>query len=603
MNYCIIMPKCVRDDNASYIFPVGIAYVSSALKESGRKVITYNLNYKKDSTRKILEQLITDNNLDVIASGGLTTQYPELREIFELAKEIKPDIITWVGGGIITASPIPAMEALEYADYGMIGEGEVTICELADAIEGNRTLESVDGLIYKDKSIENKWVITNPRKEISNLDSIAFPDYEGFEYGELIDKADFEMNGEQGGMVAFSRSCPFNCTFCFHSSGQKYRKRTLESILKEIDYLIEKYHIKSLFVYDELFALRNEEFNKFCIEMKKRNLKYTISLRVDMVNENMINMLKESGCSLVTFGLESADDRILKSMNKHITVKQIENALELCLKAELPVQGNFIFGDEAETKETYHNTIRWWKEHPEYLIRLGYISVFPGSILYRNACHKGIITDEVEYIRQGCPQINVSKMDENEYRKMMLDISIAINKGKEKIEEASITYSKVGLADLKGKCPNCGKFNIWKDREIFRPVGKLVCNHCKKMINIYPLDYVDVNSYLANFLKIRKYKVGLWGIVNSVQGLYEYMSEAWKEDFYLIDSSPKKQGIELHGKVIQSPDIIEQESLDLIVITFTSTAAGSIYRTILEKYPSVKKIMYLGDFLDPNLEL
>lgn len=601
MNYCIIMPKCVRDDNASYIFPVGIAYVSSALKESGRKVITYNLNYKKDSTRKILEHLIIDNNLDVIASGGLTTQYPELREIFELAKEIKPDIITWVGGGIITASPIPAMEALEYADYGMIGEGEITICELADALEGKRTLESVDGLIFKD--YDNKWIITKPRKEIEDLDSISLPDYEGFEYGELIDKANFEVNGRQAGMVSFSRSCPFNCTFCFHSSGQKYRKRSLKNILKEIDYLIEKYQIRSLFVNDELFALRNNDFDEFCNAMKDRNLTYTVSLRVDMVNEEMIMKLKESGCKVAGFGLESADNTILKSMNKHITVEQIDKALDMCLKADLHAQGNFIFGDEAETVETYKNTLNWWKNHPQYNIKLSYISVFPGSILYQNACHKGIITNEVEYIKKGCPQINVSKMTDEEYKKMMLDITVAINKGKEFIDKGRLEYTRAGLANLTGLCPHCGKENMWFDREIFRPVSKLICNHCDHIVDAYPLDYLDKNLYLLNFKRIRKYKAALWGIINSVEALYEYIPEAWEENFYLIDSALKKQGIELHGKVIQSPDIIEEKGLDLIIITFTSVAAGSIYRTILEKYPSVKKIMYLGDFLDPNLEL
>lgn len=602
MNYCIIMPRLARDNNASYAFPVGIAYVSSSLKATKRNVITYNLNYKDGTTEELLRNLIQEHDIDVIASGGLTFQYPELREIFELSKKIKPDITTWVGGGIITASPIPAMEALEYADYGMIGEGEITICELAEAMEGKRTFESVDGLIYR-KSDTNKWHITNPRQEIQDLDSIPFPDYEGFEYEKLLDKANFELSGEDCGTVSFSRSCPFNCTFCFHPSGTKYRKRSLKSILEEIDYLIEKYHIKSLYLSDELFALRAEDFDAFCAAMIERKLEYMVALRVDMVNKDMIYKLKESGCRYVGFGLESADNTILQSMRKHITVEQIEIALDMCKQANLHAQGNFIFGDEAETVETYKNTLSWWKKHPEYTIKLGYITVYPGSILYKNAVKKGIIKDEVEFIRQGCPQINISKLTEEEYRKMMLEISIAINKGVDKLTDAQIEYSRSGLANIHASCPHCGHKNVWHDREVFRPISKMMCENCKSLIDAYTVEYIDKEVFEKNFKKISSYRTGMWGIINPVEALYEYMPEAWKQDFYLIDSANKKQGLELHGKTIYSPDIVEEKQLELIIITFTSVSSASICQMIQDKYPSVKRILFIGDFLDPNINL
>lgn len=600
MNYCIVMPRLARDDDASYAFPIGMAYVSAALKATGRQVITYNMNYKKGTTFELLSDLIHTHQIDVLASGGLTTQYPELREIFETAKQIKPEIITWVGGGIITASPIPAMEALEYADYGMVGEGEVTICELAEVMEGKRKLESVDGLLYRQAGA---WTLTKPRQEIEDLDSLPFPDYEGFEYDQLMDKANFELNAEHSGMVSFSRSCPFNCTFCFHPSGTKYRKRSLKSILAEVDYLIETYHIRSLYISDELFALRKEEFQAFCDAMKARDLTYMLALRVDMVNEQMIQQLKDSGCRCVAFGLESADDTILKSMNKHTTVAQIERALLMCRNADLNIQGNFIFGDEAETVETYQNTLRWWREHPQYTIKLGYISVYPGSILYQNACRKGLISDEVAYIRQGCPQINVSQMTDEEYRKMMLDISIAMNQGSEELADAKVTYSGSGLADVQGRCPHCGGFNIWKDREIFRPISAMVCKHCQKIVDASSLNYIDTALYRRNFEKIRAYRTAMWGMISPVEALYQTMPEVWNLDFDLVDSAVKKQGLNLHGKMIQAPDIIDRKQIELVVITFTSVSAGSIYRTITENYPSVRKILFLGDFLDPELDL
>lgn len=600
MNYCIIAPNCVRNMDATYNFPIGIAYVSSSLKKSGRNVITYNLNYKEKPIDQILKELIIENSIDVIASGGITSQYNELYEIFKIAKQIKPSITTWVGGGIITSSPIPAMEALEYADYGMIGEGEVTICELAEAMEGLREFESVDGIIYNDGT---KWITTRSRSEIQDLDSIPFPDYEGFEYGEIIKRASREFNFEDfSGTVVFSRSCPFNCTFCFHPSGTKYRKRSITNILKEIDYLVERYHLNGLYVADELFALRDEELNIFCAAMMERKLQYFVSLRVDIVNENMIQKLKDSGCVAICFGLESADNRILESMNKKITIKQIEYALSICDKVGMPIQGNFIFGDVAETAETYQNTLTWWKQHPQYSINLTPIIVYPGSKLYSYACKNGIITDEVQYIKDGCPNINVTKMSDLEYRKMFFDIGTAFTKGTDLLGNGFLEHSGNGLVNIHGSCPYCGSKQHWYDKNPFRFYAKPVCNHCGRVLNICALDYMDKELWLNNFRKLRSKKVALWGAANCLEALYVYIPELKDEEFSIIDTSPIKQGIEFHGKIVRAPQYIEEHDIEIVVITVVSASATTIHSSIVKSYTNVKSIIYLADLLDPNFD-
>lgn len=246
-------------------------------------------------------------------------------------------------GGIITSDPDAAMEALEYVDIGVIGEGEVTICELADALEGKRDLDTVNGIIYKKAG---KYHTTLPREEIKDLDALPYPDYEGLEYDKLLEKMSNDIGGQgtdRFGYISLSRSCPFNCTFCFHPAGSKYRRRSIDSAFKEIDYLIEKFQIENLYIEDELFAFRKDDVAKFCEEIKKRGLSYVIAMRVDMVNRENLIMLRDSGCLSISFGLESMDNRILKSMKKHIRVKQIESALEICHEVGINIIGNFIF--------------------------------------------------------------------------------------------------------------------------------------------------------------------------------------------------------------------------------------------------------------------
>ena len=272
MNYLIVMPILTEIFDQSYSFPLGIAYVAASLKQTGRNVITYNLNYKPGTIKENLEKVIHENQIDVIATGGLTAQYWQLERILAAAREVKPEIITWVGGGIITSAPEAAMEALSIADYGMIGEGEATICELAEVAEGKRAPHTVKGLIFQENG---GWTVTEPRPEIMDLDALPFPDYEGFSFGELLDKEPtdiYALNQGRFGMVSFGRSCPFNCTFCFHPSGARYRKRSIDSVFQEIDYLIEHYHIKNIAVTDELFVRKIEDAREFCRRISERGI-------------------------------------------------------------------------------------------------------------------------------------------------------------------------------------------------------------------------------------------------------------------------------------------------------------------------------------------
>lgn len=598
MNYLIVMPRMTEINEQNNLFPFGIAYVSASLKRTGRNVISYNLTYKDGTTEELLRKVIVENDIDVFMTGGLTGQYWRLKEMVDAARLIKPDMIICVGGGIITSSPIPAMEALETADYGMIGEGEITVCELAEAIEGKRDFHSVDGLIFREG---DSWTITNPRAEIMDLDSLPYPDYDGFEFGEMLDKipVDIYSHGKgRFGCMSFGRSCPFNCTFCFHPSGTKYRKRSLESVFREVDYLIERFGIKNISVTDELFAAKPSDVKNFCTEIKKRNIGFAISLRVDSVNREMLQLLKDHGCIQIGFGLESADNRILKSMNKHITVEQIENALALCNEVGINAQGNFIFGDEAETVETAHNTIQWWKNHPQYTIQCHLIALYPGSILYQHACERGLIKDEVQFIKDGCPYINVSQMTNEEYRSMALEISTLPQIRSDVLKDASVKFVELGKVDYTARCPQCGQFNTWIAQDILKMEENLVCEHCRRSMHVVIADSIDHKA--DEHIKLLKdHKIAFWPMVGAVEELRLIAPSIMGDNTYFIDSAQVKQGGRYHNKVVSAPDIIEKESIDTAFVMLTTPVASEIIAS-LKQFPSIKKIFFVGDLFDPD---
>ena len=418
-NFLLVAPRLIEDENDMVYFPLGIAYVSSALKKQGFSVYTLNLNYVKGEIDKIILNQVKKNCIDVVMTGGLSVQYRVVLDVLRAAKKAKA--LTVVGGGIITAEPTVAMEALQFADIGVIGEGEITSCKLADALQNESDLHKINGLVFKHGKY---YVTTNPRKEIENLNDLPWPDYEGFEVQKTIAAGSILNGMHQNNMIfmASSRSCPFNCTFCFHTSGNIFRKRSLDGFIEELDYLISKYSIDCLFIVDELFSKDFKRLKSFCMRIKDYNLKWTASFRVDDITPEMLPILKESGCIMMGFGIDSADNRILKSMRKHITIEQTEKALELVYDFGLNPQGNILLGDPGETVETARNSFNWRQAHKEYSLKLAPIIAYPGTFIYKQACNQGLIKDKIKFLRDGCPQKNLTKMTDREYRDLIVKI-------------------------------------------------------------------------------------------------------------------------------------------------------------------------------------
>lgn len=426
-NVLLIVPRYFSTPQCGYIMPLGLLYVSAALKQSDVcNVFTINLNHQEEDDKTVLERIISEQKIDMVGSSGISGQFIEVFPLLKLVKQIKPHIITIVGGGMITADAQTAMEAFEgLADYGVIGEGEITDVELIQTLADKGDIAKVDGVIYQKNG---QWVQTNRRQDITNLDGIALPDYKGFDYDKYL-----EMNGEVVDGVKYSpvaivggRSCKYNCTFCFHPSGSKYRQRSLDSIFTEIDYLIANYEVNYIALREELFASDEQRVIDFCNRIKSYPLVWSIQLRVDSVTPHMVDVLKNSNCRYVFLGIESADNEILKSMRKHITIEQVEYALDLTINAGLDTRSTIILGDSIESPESARRTINWWKSHKHRsAIDLGMIIAFPGSTLYHRARKNGRIPNPHQFLHDGCPIINLSsKMTNDEYVAMAKEVQV-----------------------------------------------------------------------------------------------------------------------------------------------------------------------------------
>lgn len=547
-NYLIVMPS-QADMRSQYYFPIGIGIVSSCLKASGRTVFTLNLTYK-ENPQELLRKTIIDNNIEVVVTGGLSGEYAQMREIIDIAKDVSNEIITIVGGGIVTADPKTTMRAFEKADYGIIGEGEITINALAYALETGADAACVEGVIVK---CGMEYAIAPKRDEIMYLDCLPFPDYEGFGYAEMFERkySGTAQVSDYGMPLAASRSCPYKCTFCFHSSGEKYRRRSLDNVFKEIDWVKSKFSFEHIHIADELFGNDLSWVSEFCIRIKPYGITYLINTRLDRISSQpqILDMLKESGCTNILFGVEHVSETILKSMRKKTSPELIEPVFDECLKRGIMPRAQIIFGDLEETPETVREALEWWRRHRKYSINLAFIIVFPGSHIYKVACERGIIKNPVKYLQDGCPMINITKMCDTEWTRI-----------KEEIIQTRYLYS---------------------DEDIKIDIAQLT-----KALNVLP----------------RNHKVCIWPAIDEDIIFFKSVSANFLNKVYLINRKSVLYNVESVDQKcleipIYNPDFILKEGIE-VVICPRNILINEIRSICANDYPSVKKVLSIQELVD-----
>lgn len=603
LNYLLVMPRIVNKVGDGYSFPLGLPYVSAAMKAAGLNVITYNLNHHEGAIEDLVKEQIEKNNIDVFFTGGLSFQYYPLRQLTEAVRVFKPHMPIFVGGGVITGDPETSMRALAAADVGIIGEGEITNVELCKALERGNSLEEIEGVIIRKE--DDIFVETPPRKEIADIDALQWPDYDGFELEKSFESNPgvSGMNSERSIFMLGSRSCPYQCSFCFHTVGKKYRQRSLDSFFEELDYNIKKYRVSYICIADELFSYNNERVIEFCNRIKPYHIEWWAQFRVDSMEPDLMRLVRESGCRMMSFGLESADNDVLKSMGKNITIQQIDRTLKAVYEEGIPFDGAFIFGDEAESYQTAMNTLNYWEEHSDYKINLNTITVFPGCRLYRNAKKKGLIKDPVRYLQDGCPQFNNTHMNMQEYADVIKRIVDYPFKKTALLEDAklvSVDYKRARVT-VKSQCKKCGVESEWDNIKLFA-TNFLDCKCCGQKYNILiPKKLLSQLGKNIGQLCQQYGKIVIWGCNYHTMRIFETIPELQNERVYPVDVSEIKQELMLGGRKVQSADIIKEEGITCVVIAIPAYF-NQIELQIKYQYPEVEKVIDICDLLPETPE-
>lgn len=408
----IVTPSTVGETHTDA--PYGALYVAASLIEEKHDVRIENYDIEKFEYADLFRR-IKEYKPDVIGiSGVIVMSYKFVKDVSLYIKKEFPYIKIIVGGGVGSAAELLLRNS--GVDVVVIGEGDMTIKELAERIAKGRSYHDVDGIAFK----EGDAVIKTPsRAPIQNLDVLKYPAFDlldmskyfidikatitGLRHYKNPDSRLFEPQRSKKILrILLSRGCTSKCTFCYRPT-PGFRHFSFDYIFDYIEYLIDKFNINIFSFGDECFA-PNKAWNwKFLEELNKRKLDIMfqiMGMRVDAVDYDILRAFKEAGCFILFYGFESGSQKMLDIMEKRVTVEENLEAARLTKKAGIYTSPNFLFGMPGETTGTVYETVDFLKRinYGPYWHQYVYALAVPGTPLHDYAKLTDLIQDEDKYL-------------------------------------------------------------------------------------------------------------------------------------------------------------------------------------------------------------
>ncbi len=306
-------------------------------------------------------------------------------------------------GTHITPIPVETMRPYPNLDFALVGEPDLTIRDLLDHLEGRIDQRSPEikkifdkhDLMYKpsfneDGSVnmhgikgiawrkEGQIILNFPRPFVADLDDMPIPMH------ELLPLQSYRMPYIKGPFTFMltSRGCPAGCTYCIKHVSYQYatRLRSPKLIIEEMWYL-KKLGINNIHMYADLFTVNRDQVIEMCNLMidEKINIKWTSNSRVDFVDEEMLQLMGKAGCRLISWGIESGNEQILKHARKGASPDKAERALRWAKAAGIMNWGYFIIGLPGETEATIRQTIDFAKKLPLDIALFHVAAPYPGT--------------------------------------------------------------------------------------------------------------------------------------------------------------------------------------------------------------------------------
>jgi len=336
---------------------------------------------------------------DLVGITANTIAFDCVTDLASVLRQDLPSAQIVLGGPHVSALPQRSLRETG-ANWCVVGEGEVTFCELIDYLAGRADgPERIDGLAYIDG--KGRFRQTAQRRPIEDLDSLPFPARDLVDNRRYCPPPTKRVGDGLNTVVSTSRGCPHRCGFCAFKAiwGQRVRARSPASVVTEVEECIAKYGVRSINFCDEFFTLNKPRVAQICQLMKAKRLDvaWVCSARAEKLDRQTLTLMREAGCHEISFGIESGDPDTLTRMDKKLDLHEATRVVRAAQRVGITTHASFILGYLGETVDTMKRTIRLAKTLNTDVAAFFVVSPLPGSKLYGDAVTKGYLRKDASW--------------------------------------------------------------------------------------------------------------------------------------------------------------------------------------------------------------
>ncbi len=368
-------------ESAGVWLNVGFVYIAGSLRAAGYEPVYYDAMSYWHGYEEIGKR-IKEENPDVVATTAFTAEIVDALKVLRLAKEINPQTITIIGN----VHPTFCYEEIfnehsQHVDYIVRGEGEETMVELMDALSSGGDISKVKGIVYRDG---RQTVATPSRGFIKDLDALP-PAW------DLVDWPIYTyrtMEDSTLAIVSSSRGCSQQCSFCSQQLfwQRKWRGRSPENFVRELEYLRDTYRVNVVMISDETPTLDRKRWEGILdlLIARKVGIKILMETRVDDIlrDEDIMWKYKKAEIDHIYVGVEATTQETLDIFKKDIKVEQSKKALDLINQYNIVSETSFVLGMPDDTKEKIRHTVELAKYYNPDLAFFLAIAPWPYSEIY-----------------------------------------------------------------------------------------------------------------------------------------------------------------------------------------------------------------------------
>ncbi len=374
----------VGPNTGSYLFrshPLGLMYLSSYVEREIPGVETEILDLKvSEHNVDDLGRIADERGAKVVGLSALTVHAGYMDRAARAVRSAMSDTLIITGGPHATCFP---REVLKNNDIDAVvqGEGEQAFAEILRSRMENRGLEGIPSVVTR-KTDELPC-----RDMIEDLSALPFPAWHKIDLDAYSRYSSFCILGHRRYMCIFtSRACPYRCIYCHNIFGHRFRPRSAESVLDEIRTLYDRYNIRDFDVLDDVFNLNRERVVSICESLIKDGPKIQFSfpngLRSDLLDDELLELLREAGVTYISFAIETASPRLQTYIHKNLDIMKAERAIRKAAKLGILCNGFFMVGFPTETEHELRSTISFAVRSPLDTAHFLKVTPFEGTELY-----------------------------------------------------------------------------------------------------------------------------------------------------------------------------------------------------------------------------